>query len=382
MRASFRWLPFASLCALAGCGAPRPTSDADAGTTLDIVGDDDAPVCSDLRCPSGSLAHACVCVPAPRTYETVRTSCAQISTPSVSRTPDEDFCVDGAPDQPPDLGCFGERRRAPLAPRPVTLYGVVDVFGNGPDADAITVEVYREGADAQLGELVGTATASTASPCHETEIEIENDEPTGKERQLGFYAIPGVPTETPLIVVTRGDPGLWKPLYTYNIVILDEEVENAAAPGGACADLPGGDRHRYRARIVSVVDYRAIPRASGLAGGIASGHGAIAGEIHDCGNVRLSFAQVALSAPAEAFTYFSDDADNPLPNLSRIEGTSLLGLWAGLGVEPGPVTVSAVGLVDGQVVSLGWYTARVFADAVTSVSLRGLRPHQVRESAP
>jgi hypothetical protein len=57
-------------------------------------------------------------------------------------------------------------------------------------------------------------------------------------------------------------------------------------------------------------------------------------------------------------------------------GTSRLSLYAALDLPPGPVDVAAVGRVDGDVVSLGWYRVRVFANSVTAVTLRGLRPHQ------
>jgi hypothetical protein len=376
--------PFLVLC-LAACGSPS-TPDAgepDAGGDL-IEGDDDAPQpseCPELRCPGGTLLHACVCVPVPRSdpaFATVRTSCAQISAPGITRTPAVDFCVEGPADQPPDLACFTTGRRTPRASRMVTVYGVVDVFGNGGDADAITVEIRREGADGALGDVVGSATSSIRDPCAETEVEIENGEPTGETRRLGFYAIANVPSETPLVVVTRGDPGLWKPLYTYNFVILDEDIESGAPPAGACATTPTGDRYRYRARVLSVSDYRTIPLTAGIAGGIPVGRGAVAGEVHDCGNVRLEFAMVGVRPAPDAFVYFTDDADNPLPDVSRTEGTSLLGLYAGLNLAPGAVDVSAVGRVGGRIVSLGWYRAQIFADSVTAVTLRGLRPHQVR----
>lgn len=352
------------------------------GGTIEILGGDDAPVaadCPEVRCFSGQVFHACACVTPPRdAAATVRTTCGEIATAGVTRTPESDFCSDGPADQAPDLGCFGAGRRAPLTrERPVTVYGVVDVFANGADSDAITVEIYREGADGQLGAMVGTATASIASPCVETEIEIENGEPTGESRQLGYYTIPEVPSEVPLIIVTRGDVGLWKPLYTYNIVVLDEEIETGAPAAGACADTPTAERFEYRARVLSVADYRTIPRTTGLSGGIPAGHGAIAGEVHDCTNTRLELAQVGLRPTAEALTYFTNDADNPVPDVNRDnDGTSLLGLYAGLDLLPGPIDVSAVGRVDGELVSLGWYRARIFADSVTSVSLRGLRPHQ------
>ena len=76
-------------------------------------------------------------------------------------------------------------------------------------------------------------------------------------------------------------------------------------------------------------------------------------------------------------SYFNDNPDNPLPQIGRDVGTSLLGLFAALDVAEGPVDISAVGQVGGQTVSLGWYRARVFPGAITSVTLYGLRSHQV-----
>jgi hypothetical protein len=350
----------------------------DAGV-LDIVGDDGAPTpddCTSVRCLPGTIFHACTCVPIPRSepaFDTVRTSCAQISTATTTRTPDDDYCVDGAPDQAPDLSCITSPR-APVASRLVTVYGVVDVFGNGPSADAVTVTIYEYGADGMLGAMVGSATASGADSCAETEELIRNGMPTGETRQLGAFAIPNVRTETNLIVVTSGDASTWKTLYTYNFYILDEEVESGAPPAGACAGAPTGDRYPYRARVLSVADYRTIPLTAGIAGGIAAGRGAIAGEVHDCGDVRLEFATVGVSPVPAATPYFNDDADNPLPDISRSEGTGLLGLYAGLDLPAGPVRVSALGRVGGQVHSLGWFTARIFPDSVTAVSLRGRRP--------
>ncbi len=375
------WIGIALGCAGLGCGGGGTPVVPDAGSTA-IVGGDDAPACPDMTCRPGETLHACACVPTPREYETVRTSCAEISTPAETRTPLRDDCVDGPMGEPAALGCFTTGRRPPGTPRSVTLYGVADVFGNGPDATGMTVEVYREGADGALGELVGMATASGTDACAETEEKIDNGMPTGVTRQLGAYAVEGVPTETPLIVLTRGDAGLWKPLYTYNFQVLNEEVDESAPPSGACSGTPTGPRFQYRARVLSVNDYRTIPLTAGIAGGVPAGHGALAGEVHDCQDVRVSFAQVGVSPRPQSIVYFTDDADNPLPDISRVEGTAGLGLYAGLDLLPGPVDVSALGRIDGQLVSLGWYRARIFADSVTSVTLRGERPQQVATPAP
>jgi hypothetical protein len=388
-------LPIASaLTALAlavACGSSPPITPPDGGPPIAILGGDDAPgpdACPSLRCPAGSIAHACVCVSVPRTdpsFATTRTTCAELSSAGVTRTPVTDSCVEGGTTRTPDLACFGAGRRAPLPSREVTVHGVVDVFGNGTDSGDIVIEIYREGEGGELGELVGETTSDAADTvaCAETEIEIASGEPTGETRRLGFYAIPGVPTEVPLIVVTRpsaGDEGLWKSLYTYNFQVLDDEVESGAPAPGACAETPTGDRYLYRARVLSVGDYRTIPLTASIPTGIPTGHGALAGEIHDCADVRLSFATVGVLPEARSLVYFSNDADNPLPDVNRVEGTSALGLYSALDLAPGPIDIAALGrLAGGEIVSLGWYRARIFEDSVTVVTLRGERPQQVRE---
>lgn len=332
------------------------------------------------NCREFTVETACACVNEPLAGEFVtnQVGCDQLPTEGdVPRTPEDDFCNPGGGDGTPDLGCLMPGSyRTPADPMMVTLYGVVDVFGNGGDADGITVEVYREGADGQPGDLVGSATSSITSPCAEEEDEIDNDMVIGT-RELGFYSIADVPTETPLIIKTSGSPDFWKDLYTYNFYILNDGVESGAPPSDACSETPTGARFEYRARTLSRSDYNSIPLTAGVPAGITSGHGALAGEIHDCSDVRLEFAQVGVSPEPKVLVYFNDNPSNPLPQMGRMEGTSILGLYAALDIPPGPVDVTALGRVGEDIVSLGWYRARIFPNSVTAVTLRGLRPHQI-----
>jgi hypothetical protein len=367
---------------LVGCGGSGGTTDAgsggDGGSTDPVLYDDEAPTaCSVTSCPAGTVLTACVCTPVPfgPGFETVRTACSQI-TGGVARTPERDYCIEGAAGTPPDISCMITPRTRGTS-QMVTVYGVVDVFGNGPDANAINLTFYEEGPDGALGAMVGSTTSSTASPCVEEEIEVDSSGvATGESRSLGFYSIT-LPSEVPLILQTSGDPGLWSSLYTYNFVILNDEVTTGAPPAGACSMETTGSWQQYRARVLARADYQSIPLTAGLAGGVRAGNGAIAGEIHDCGDVRLEFATVGVTGMPLAKVYFNDIADNPLPSVARTQGTSLLGLYAGLDIAPGPVDVAAIGYVDGQSVSLGWYRARIFPDAVTAVTLRGVRAHQI-----
>ena len=349
-----------------------------------------------VRCGLGSFETACVCVPGPTRppddepgfYDINRVSCSQLSAAAgTMRDPDRDFCVEGAAGEAA-LTCNmpGMYREAGQS-EPVTVYGVVDVFGNGGDADGIEVTIYAEGADGALGEQLGSATAITDDPCVETEDEIDNDMIVGT-RQLGFFAIPNIPSDIPLVVHTSGNADFWRDIYAYNVQAAGDELEtgdiatgNETCDGTLNADsrFMGQTRWRYRARILSSSDWTSIPLTAGLVEGVRATSGAIAGEAHDCDDVRLEFAQVATNPPAQVLTYFTDNPDNPLPAPGRMEGTSLLGLYAALDIPAGPVDVSALGSLNGDVISLGWYRAQVFSGAITTVTLRGLRPHQVSD---
>lgn len=399
MRRTTLWLLVVALGpALFGCGDDGGPSGGDAGSGEDVMYDEAfAGTCTAaLSCTAQQVATACTCVDTPLTdsvFETNRVGCGELPTEmGRARIPEDDFCDPAANSGPPDLTCMMPGRlRTRGAVTMVTLYGVVDVFGNGGNADAITVEVYEEAADGNLGTLLGSATAAITSACSEREDEIDNDMVIGT-RELGFYSIANIPTETPLIIKTSGNPDFWKDLYTYNFQITnDEVVDTDPAMEGCDTDvvqdctmcrsggIPSGARHKYRARVLSRSDYNSIPLTAGVPAGITRGNGAVAGEVHDCGNVRLEFAQVGVSPLPETLVYFNDNPSNPLPQMGRTEGTSLLGLYAALDLPPGPVDVAAVGRVGGSLVSLGWYRVRVFADSVSAVSLRGLRWQQTGE---
>jgi hypothetical protein len=121
-------------------------------------------------------------------------------------------------------------------------------------------------------------------------------------------------------------------------------------------------------------DYTLIPQTA-MGKTMEPGRGAIGGEVHDCGDVRLINAIVG-SDKAAVLTYFTDDELKPLPDVSA-KATSTLGLYSLLDVSEGPVHVAAAGVQDGKLVGVGFFKARVFANSVTSVTFRGLRPFQL-----
>ncbi len=364
-----------------GCGDDGGTTDLDGGPRAPILFEDRyTAACTVPSCPGDLLLSACACVAPPLEDDGLdvnRVGCAELEPePGTPRTPEADFCDPGAASTAPDLGCFMDGGLPTSGEvRTVTMYGVVEIFDNGPDTSDVTIDVLQED-----GTLVGSAIAlvgDPAGPCVETDIQYEGGEPVF-ERQLGFYLIPDVPTETPLIVRARGDSNFWRNVHTYGVVISNDDIEEAPA-ADACETVAAldGPLYEYRPQILSTSDWNSIVDAAGLTEGIRSGSGILLGEVRDCGNVRLELAQVGTFPLAVGRTYFNGNPNDPRPDRAQVEGTGVLGLYAGLDIPEGPVNVTAIGRTGGQTVSLGWYGARVFAGAVTRVSLRGLRAHQI-----
>lgn len=264
-----------------------------------------------------------------------------------------------------DVSCF-DPSGYPAKPgqsQTVAIEGRVKIFAAGCDSKDVTIEVYTVAEDGDLGSLVGTPVATTA------DSEAVADELQGDcvdQRTLRKFRYEGVPTEQQIVIVTSGAPGKgWAPLYEYAMYISNSDPT-----------LSGGV-WTHDVRALAEDDFSTIPSAA-MGQTITSGNGAMAGEIHDCGDIRLSYAMVDVDRPRKAFVYLSDNEDDPMPDLSRGGlGTAKLGLYAALDIQPGPIQVSAVGVLDGKLVSLGYAKAYIHPNAVTAVTLRGVRPYQV-----
>ncbi len=321
------------------------------------------------RCLSGEVMTCCTCVKLPQ-GEAGRTSCTDMN----------DYCGDGAP----DISCLKPGGYPATAePKMVSLHGVVDVYATGPDSTGVTIEVYEEGPDATLGSLVARATSEDTCPLHEAELPpphevgdeltycpglcVERNADTTDCRRLAYYETDAtVPTNKPLIVKTSGSAGTWKEMYSYNVWFFDNEVRSGKV--------------FYKARILSTDDWRLIPVSAGDASGIAPGKSAVAGEIHDCGDVRLFFATVGTNPLSGMLTYFNGKEEKLYPDRGRVDyGTNLDGLYAAIEIDADRlVWVTALATISGEgLVNLGWRRARTFPDALTSVTLKGTRPDQV-----
>jgi hypothetical protein len=354
--ASSLFLPLFVL--LAGCSSSGGGSG---GTTDFRCPDDVAPAENSAFCEAVATDPNCDIVTAGQRHQV----CGVPLTKPLSELERSANVKKYAGSGPPDLGCYAPAGypAAPGMPSMVTMTGVAEIFSHGCASTNLTIEVWtvkRTGGadDGDLGTLIGSP-VTTPADCMAESLATEEDD-CGTRYECN-YTYPGVPTETELVIRTDGD--VWAPLYEYNIFIRNE-----AAPGGTWT---------HNVRALAQDDYGVISQVA-LGAPITVGHGAIAGEVHDCGDVRLVNAVVDVNVDKAVTTYFTNDEDHPLPEL-QARGTSTLGLFSSMDIKAGPVSVGAVGLVDGTVTTVGYFQARVFEDAVTSVTFRGLPPFLIQK---
>jgi hypothetical protein len=261
---------------------------------------------------------------------------------------------------PVKLECFtpaGYPAKAdPASSKLVQLSGTVKIFANGCESRLVKIEVFEVGEDGALGAPAGNA-LTTADACQNNGVATPNND-CGTRYECN-YIYTGVPTEKELVIRTSGTN--WTDLYDYGVFVPNAAIVN------------GEFKHNLRALASS--DYNSIAQ-SAIGGPITSGNGALAGEVHDCGDVRLLNATVNINQSNKFLTYFSDNEANPIP-VTSTRSTTSLGLYAALDVAPGPLSAAAVGKVAGKVTTLGYARAQVFPNAVSIVTFRGLQPFQV-----
>jgi hypothetical protein len=390
---------------LAGCGGGSGTPFPDAGP------------CSvepyDLPWPSAADPRVCA---RPPTTEVVRTICGLV---------DEDCAPVGSPEAP-DLECLTDPG-GPLPPDPafVTLTGYADVFSSGPDADGARIFVYREDdigpAVTSLDQVTPIATfdlvldETTLAEARACPMDVDDPAdlrgkcvPPDPDADCGGacpraldavefchaasceplqrwevrYTIPGVPTNTFLVLRTMGLTGgvpdvaneTWGPLVQYNVHLGTADRACASTEDKNCIDVAAAT-YRLNVNLLSRGDYQSIPVSAGLSGGVTPGNGAVAGEVHDCTDYRVEFAQVGYAPLPVKSTYFNGNPTHTFPDLGRAdEGTDRLSLFAGFDIAPGPIEVEAIGLVGGTPTSLGRYTGRVWPDTVSVIGINAGKP--------
>jgi hypothetical protein len=311
-----------------------------------------APQCT----PAEPLDACCVGVAAPEDPLADGIGLHRYSTTDAAATPVLDCLT-----QPGTLGI----------PQSVTLTGYVRLFSSGQDSQGVTVDVFTENhpqtPDGSISATsLGTYITTPDDPVDPVDTTWSLECPNGCSYRQ--YSIQNVPTETPLVIRT-GDAGsaAWATVYEYNVYFRAADVQ-----GGLVI---------YDATAAAASDPWAL--ASGVGLTLQNGVGVLAGEVHDCDDIRLSGATIEAGPPVShvgPMFYFSDDEADPVPSLASGQ-TSHLGLFGAIDMPPGtPIRLSAVGedpSRTGQFLMLGTYVIQVYPGALTTLALRGRRPWQL-----
>lgn len=255
-------------------------------------------------------------------------------------------------------------------PKTVTLKGNLRVFSSGGDSAGVKIEIFTEGADGALGEPVGKVVETTNKDAFQTPKPDWLKKCPDGGCTFRRFTYEGIPTETPLIIKTS-DAATGEQraaLYDYNIFFA-----NAAVKTEGSIEIV-----EYDPAALAATDINTVASA---AGGFTPrpDRGLIAGEVHDCGDVRVSGATVDTDLLHESdMFYLGDNESDPLPDKSRgALGRSKLGHFGTLNTPVGePIRIRAVGQSGGQTVLLGTHVIQTFPGAVTALSFRGRRPWQ------
>ena len=357
-----------SLALVVACssGNSAPLADGGTGSSGGAQSCDAAPAlgkadfCKACTLSANASPNTC------RAPRTISACCTFVQPPTQELTRGVGLNLHSSTDPALNLGCLDAPGELGTS-KTVTLKGFLRVFSSGGDSAGVKIEIFKEGADGALGAPVGSPVITTMTdPALDPKPTWLKKCPSDGCTFRGFsYA--GIPTETPLIIKTSdaGDGSSWAQFYDYNVFFANGTV-------GA------GDVVNYDPSAVAATDINTVASA---AGGFTPkpDKGLIAGEVHDCGDVRVSGSTVDTDVAHEGdMFYFGENESDPLPDKSRgALGTSKLGLFGTLNVPTGtPIKMSAVGKVNGQTILLGTYTVQAFPGAVTALSFRGRRPWQ------
>lgn len=362
--ASFLLLALVAACS--SSNTTKDTSDGGSSTSLACTGDKGVKPAESDYCSSCTIASSAS--PAKCTSSRpVDACCAFVASPKGSVARGTGLVRYSSADATVDLGCL----KAPAAvgtSKSVTLKGLVRLFSSGDDSKNVKIEIFKEGPNGALGDRIGEPVVTTGDDAkNPPTVDTLLKKCPQEGCKFRAFEYPNVPTETPLVIKTSDATASaqWAELYDYNIYFPSSAVD-------------GSNVVKYDPSVVAATDLNTVASA---AGGftVKPDRGLMAGEVHDCGDVRLSGAYVDTDAEHESDVfYFGENEADPLPDKNRaLQGTSKLGLFGMLNMKTGtPIRISAVGNYNGQLVLLGTYTVQTFPGAVTALSFRGRRPFQ------
>jgi hypothetical protein len=367
LRSLLSSLATAGVLAAAACSSSNSTPTLVEGGTSSGGTCEGAPVlgkadyCKSCTISPSASPNSC------RAPRTVDACCTFVQPPSQELARGTGLVRSSSTDPTLQLGCLDDPGSLGTS-KTITLKGYVRLFSSGSDSAGVKIEIFKEGENGALGAAVGTPVSTTKeSPALDPKPTYLKKCPDGGCTYRAFTYV-GVPTETPLIIKTSDAAGgeQWAAFYDYNVFFAN----SAVGAGDVIED--------YQPAAVAATDINTVASA---AGGftVKQDKGLLAGEVHDCGDVRVSGATVDTDVAHEGdMFYFGENEADPLPDKSRgALGTSKLGLFGTLNLATGqPIRVSALGKQNGQTVLLGTHIVQTFPGAVTALSFRGRRPWQ------
>jgi hypothetical protein len=356
-----------SIEASTGCGAAALTPD-----------DDDYGGCSpSCKFAAGSNPSTCTA------GRNVNACCAWVQSPSAALTRAEglhDYSV--STNSPVDFSCLTTPPTQGTSHKG-TLTGFVKIFSSYPSSGTVGVTVTAYTVDTATGVLGSSLGSYTTKSGGKTETNNWLDNCTGSPCVFQQYTIADVPTETPLVIKTSDGTGTgtWADLYDYDLYFANTDSCSSAPTGAPCVSSTSTWATSYDVTAVVPDD---ISTAANVAGGLTAdpSQGVIAGEVHDCGDIRISGANVDTDQSHDGpVFYFGANETNPLPDQTRSEGnegTSVLGLFGAINFAVGtPIRLSAIGVLNGKDTLLGTAVVQTYAGpSVTAISLRGRRAWQ------
>jgi hypothetical protein len=375
-----------AVAALAACSSPATTNNDMGGCTM--------------------VAGQCLFPP---TTTPARTQCGDVT----------EFC-DTTGRVAPNLDCIATPKVPPAGPAMVTLTGFVHAFSSGPDSKGVSIAVYDATAlraagnpaaatpiatlamtaldasmracdsDGTKGCTIPSTTGCTLPVCadglggHPDNNKYCRDNGGSTEcrdrlRWEARYSLPNIPTNKQLVIRSTGPNGTpdqtWATIFAWNVFLSTGDPACTDPNQTDCIDVPSGT-YQLNVNALSQADYVLIPQTAGLSGGLPAGQSAVAGEVHDCDNIRVSGLVVGVQPTPSRFTYFNGNPVKTLPDPSRL-ATDQLGLYAALSIPPGATSVVAAGLTaaGGTLTSYGTFDALAFPDSVAVVNVNGGKPH-------
>src|SRR4051812_26319674 len=178
-----------------------PPSDGSSGSSGTVAGCEGAPqlekadYCSECTVSKDATPATCK---APRVIDAC---CTFVAAPTSELARGTGLHRYSSDDANVNLGCL-DNPGTLGTPQTVTLTGFVRLFSSGNDSAGVKIEIYKEGTDGALGELVGTpVTTTTSDAIEQPKADWLKKCPDGG-CSFRAYTYTGVPTETPLIVKT------------------------------------------------------------------------------------------------------------------------------------------------------------------------------------